>query len=236
MVSKIKGNIPFALAAVGGLVFVGIGFAVSILFAPTDDRDAILNNVIKTQADYDALAVGSEMVVFGTLDRNDLVEPMFEAVAFSRQELTYDEDDEGIAEYSWATVTKDIPGLNIQLVDGAVRTQPVDSNAVRIRGAAYTLEEWTPGNYNYDGQRIDEGATRRQVVTDGDMVTVVGVKSSDGFVEVSQFYVGEPSGLLRELNQEIAGLRIFGLIMGGVGLIISIAMTIAVFAGSKPSS
>lgn len=233
---RLRDKIPFAFGALLGFAFFAIGLAVALLLTPVDDRDAIQNNVIKSQAEYDAQPTGAQVVVFGTLDRNDLVEPMFNAVAFSRQRLEIDEDDEGNDEYVWRTIDKRIPTLNILLGNGEVRTLPVERPGVSIRGSVFTLEEPLPGNYLYGDQRIGEGSTRRQVVTDGELVTVVGEKAADGRIAVSQFYVGDPDGLLRELNQEIQGLRIFGLVFGGVGLVISIAMSVAFFAGQRSSS
>ncbi len=228
-------NFSLLVGAVIGFVFFAVGIGVAVFAPPTRARDAILENLVETQAEYETIAADVDVVVYGMLDRNDPVLPPPGAVALTRQELNYEQDDDG-SDWTWDTVEQVMPSLNIALQDGDVRTQALGNRIVEMRGAVFTLEEYMPGSYNYQGESIAEGAIRSAIVTDGEWVTVVGTKDQAGQIYVRQFYLGDPDGLLQELNEEITFLRIFGAVFSSIGLIVGVAMLIAGSRSTDKSS
>jgi hypothetical protein len=163
--------------------------------------------------------VGSEMVVMGTLDRNES-QHSSGLIGYALEHWDFDYDSEDGYQGQWETVKEVWPSLLVQTPSGWIRTAEVSS--AQYGGDTHSLVARHP----HSGARfgvIPEGVSRVIGYKNGAALTVVGHKSDAGLLAPTWFYGGTRDGLLKDQKQA-------SWFMTGLGVFFTVASLLIVIA------
>lgn len=216
-----------------GSVFLLVGGYVGLVEGPAQDREARAIEALPTLA-HDQLAAhppGTHVALTGTLTDNGLQTndeygvTGLGLVAYEVREWDVRTDSDGDVSGLWTLRLRDIPPLVVQNEGGSVVVERADPAAeVELGGALYeTITRDGDGvrSASYNGRSLREGAWRVQGFRNGDMITAVGTLSSDG-ITPDRLYAGTHADLVDELRDNARFLRLFGLIVGGLGALLDV--------------
>jgi len=196
-------------------------------FAPAKAIEAyrISRLPVTDSADQVAAAqAGEELLFTAVLSDNPARSDRFDFVAYSVEEwkVTVPSDDSDDAEPSghWETVEHVVPALNVELQGQPVLLQ--EAQSVRLGGNLHIqiVKGNGPHQAEYEGESLPEGTRRYRGLTDGDLVTIVGKKSTTGGVLPSYVFAGDRVQFEQAQRQEASGLFMAGLCLMGFAPII----------------
>jgi hypothetical protein len=158
---------------------------------------------------------GEELLFTGILNDNPPLLDRFDFVAYSVEEwrVTLPSDDSDDAEPSghWETVELVVPALTVELQGQPVLLQ--ETASARLSGNLHTEVVKGTGLYeaDYEGEPLPEGTKRYRGFLDGDLVTVLGKKSTTGSVLPEYIFAGDRLQFEDAQRQASSGLFISGL-------------------------
>jgi len=213
-------------AAFGVIAGVGVFLCGALMAFVISPQQAIEWRKIQGLPELDANGVqaapsGQEIAMTGYLAGNTAV-TADGLVAYEKHQWTVrtststSEDGEtSTPTGSWDALETNIPVLNVNISGGTVST--VAATSVNIGGNyQQTIERGTSNvTADYDGSPLPEGSIRTQGFRDGDLVTIVGNKSSVGGVTPERIYGGDRNQLVEDIR---GGAR--ALFASGVGMMI----------------
>lgn len=190
-------------------IIVGLGFGLlGLLFlfivVPQVAKDFVVSRtgLVDNKADFDAVPIGDDVVVYGELDGNPSIEG--EAVVIVQEELVRTQGGND-ADWDWEETRRDIPLLILVMQGGSV-VLTTDSGPVNLRGERHEVLDAVAGDnladtYPYQDQRIAEGSTRTFTLKNGDRVTALGMKAGDNELAIRELFGGSPDQLTAELGK-----------------------------------
>jgi hypothetical protein len=209
-------------AVIVGLGFILVGGLLAFLVAPSvaGDRAAARSALVVDAAAFESVASGEDVAVNGTLVENLAIEG--EAVLLVREQLQRVRNGDN-SRWEWEHLERTIPGLVIQIPGGIARTTG-EVGTLNLLGERHeSLESAVEGGLSdttpYLGQRVAAGSVRSFSLYNGDEVTVLGTKTTDGRLAPRIIYGGDPAGLDAELARGTNVFRYVGLGFMGAGFI-----------------
>ena len=204
-----------ALARVALAIFV-CGAAMARCLAPMQEVEwRHIQSLPELDADsFAAQPTGQEVVITGALVDNPLALPQYELVAYQVEEWNVSWDDENDEyEGSWTVIETNMPALAVSITGGSVKTRSVSS--LTIGGDTHEYLELGVGldSALYEGRQLPDGSLRTRGFSNGDLVTVVGAKSSTGELTPERIYGGDRAQLVAEIRSGAHALFSFGLVM-----------------------
>ncbi len=195
-------------------VLLGLALVVLLVVAPQEARE--WNHVrrlnILDAVGFQATSPEAQVLVTGILD-GDLSDITGELVVYIQQQwTTVYEAESGSYQSLWGMSKQVVPALTILVQGQQLQTAAVAS--VEQGGSQHTV---VPGNNRSAGEEgVSDRPTRLVGFRNGDRVTVVGYKNTDGNLVPTRLYGGTRDALLKEL-----GIRMWGDYLGGGALILA---------------
>jgi hypothetical protein len=224
------------LGAIAGVVVFLCGALMAFVISP---QQAIEWRRIQNLPELDANGVqaapsGQEIAMTGYLAGNTAL-TTDGLVAYEKHQWavrtstsTSEDGETSTPSGSWESLKTNIPVLNVNISGGTVST--VAATSVDLGGNYQeTIERGASAvTADYDGSPLPEGSIRTQGFQDGDLVTIVGNKSSVGGVTPDRIYGGDRNQLVEDIR---GGAR--ALFASGVGMMIcGPILAAAIIAGS----
>lgn len=218
LLQGIRNRISGAFAAiVAAVLFFACGAGLAFVISPQQAAEwrRIQNLPETTAASFEAAAADEEIAATGRLEDNATVTEDG-LVAYIREEWDVDPPDENdnTADGTWRTLETVSPSLTLTLPDGTI---PIEQGSSLTMGGAQheTITRGTGMSARYEGQDLPEGSIRIRGYKNGDLLTVVGHKSSAGTLVPDRLFGGDRVQLVENVR---SGARAAFAI--GVGLMI----------------
>lgn len=218
LLQSLRDRIGGAFAAIiGAVLFFACGAVLAFVISPQQAAEwrRIQNLPETTAASFEAADVNEEIAATGRLEGNATVTDD-SLVAYIREEWDVDppDDNDNTADGSWRTIETVSPPLTLSLPDGTIQIE--QGSSLTMGGAQHeTITRGTGISARYEGQDLPEGSTRVRGYKNGDLLTVVGHKSSAGSLVPDRLFGGDRVQLVENVR---SGARVAFAI--GVGLMI----------------
>jgi hypothetical protein len=204
-------------AVIGALMACVCGAVMTFYLAPRQALEANrIGNLPQMNAEHvSSSAAGTEIMVTGSLSDNAALFDDSDLVAYTLHEwvVTYSEDSDGneTVDGSWNFVETTVPDLNLnvggQVLKVLAASQPsLDGNLREEFAYTDSLDVADDGV-----ESIPDGSQRYKGFYDGDLVTVLGQKSSTGGVIPEKLFAGDRVAFEQS---EVDAAK--GLLMGGI--------------------
>lgn len=226
------------LVVVGG-IFSALGGFMFFIAAPNDLAEARRLDELPNQ--YRLTETGMEVIVSGILSDNPTIiesSPLeitgHEVVAYQLDRWTVRRDSEGDDVGSWNLQRQNIPTFT--LLEGyeiPLRVSAEDY-PVKLDGDLYKfVQESSSGRRarsSSEGRNLHDGSYRLLALKNGDFVTIYGRNMGDHRLNAEHIYLGDKATFIKFLEDEAQGLRLGGMIFGGVGaLVLVIGLGVGLF-------
>lgn len=180
---------------------------------------------VQDAATFAEAPVGSEMIVIGTLARNETRHSSgLVAYALERWDVNYDSEEDYLG--NWETLEEMWPSLLVRTSNGWVRTAAVHS--IPYGGDTYS-QRVRDSNSGILAGGILEGTIWAVGFQNGATLTAIGHKSDAGLLVPTRFYGGTPDALLQEHkqgNRFIVGLGVFFVLASLLTLIAGLGQSV----------
>jgi hypothetical protein len=180
---------------------------------------------------FASAAAETELVVTGRLEGN---QPLTEdgLVAYAREQWEVDPPDNSNddPDGSWTVVEESFPALTLNAGGSPATVTTLPATSVTFGGAMHeTIQEGTgTERADYSGRSLPEGSIRTRGYQEGDLITVVGRKSTTGELVPARYYGGDRVQLVEEIRNTARALFAVGVGM----MICAPILLVAVVLGS----
>jgi hypothetical protein len=195
-------------------IIVGVGFAILaglflLIVVPAVAKDAGVagSALAENKAEFEAVPVGEDVVVYGELEGNPAIvdEGVAEGAILVVQDELLRSTDPNDSDWDWVEIRREIPLLVLSMDDGTI-VLTTDSGPVNLRGnVAEALHAGTGADlvdtFPYQDMRIGEHSTRTFTLQNGDMVTALGTKMGENELAIRELFAGQPDQLTAELQK-----------------------------------
>ncbi len=215
-----------------GMVIGVVGYFLAFVASGGAAREAALLDTafVPNKAALEALPAQSQVVLQGTLDSNTELDSNGLVAYIVHRVVERPNTSDSGKKHRWEFVESNFALLSLQMEGGSMlMTAPGD--IVTITGSPHEIIDTStelPGTartFLYKGQNLGTGARRITGLKNGDVVTVIGVRSGNGGVQLSRVHAGDVASFRAALKAESTGTGIFGfaaLALGGLIVILSI--------------
>ena len=214
-----------------GLTFLLVGGALFGIVAPKQAGEGrrIARLPLLDAREYALATPGTLVAITGVLRDNE-PRTLYELVAYRVDEWRVNREDKEESDLDdlnndpggwWRTIQVVIPSLTVAVDGGTVRTAAV--GGVPLNGAVHEFIEPAYGwgrLARYQGEWLEEGSLRIQGLRNGDLVTVVGNKRTDGSLEPTRLFAGDREALVAHLHDTAQGATIAGVILALIGALL----------------
>ncbi len=211
-------------AVFGGIAGVGMFLCGALLAFVISPQQALEWRRIQSLPELDANGIqaassGQEIAMSGYLAGNSALTEdglvAYQKHQWAVRTSTTDDGETTTPSGSWESLETNIPVLNVNVSGGTVST--VAATSVKLGGSYQeSIEQGSSAvTADYDGSPLPEGSIRTQGFRDGDLVTIVGNKSSVGGVTPDRIFGGDRNQLVEDIR---GGAR--ALFASGVGMMI----------------
>lgn len=199
----------FLMFVCGGLLAFVISPQQALEWRRIDDLPVLDANGVA------AAAVGEEIVVTGILAGNDpLTNEGYVAYELDEWKVDPPSDEDDDYDGSWRYVERMVPALTLDIAGQNIQTTANNNASLDGANLHENLQDGTGGQRAKDsssGQVLSEGALRWQGFKDGDLVTVVGKKTSTGDVTPNRLFAGDKVQLVEHIRSGARAAFIFGI-------------------------
>jgi len=226
-----------------GLLIGAVGYFLGFVASPGAAQDqALLDTaLVPDKTAIESLAAGSEVAIQGTLDGNtELNTDALVAYTVERLVERPARSDSG-KRHRWEFVASEFALLKLQIDGGAILIS-APGPIVNITGNAHEVIDTstelagTARTFLYNGQNLGTGARRIRGVRNGDIVSVIGTRTGSGDVQLRRVHAGDVDSFRASLAGESASTAIFGYAGLGLGVLLIITSSVALFRRRTVSS
>ncbi len=191
------------------------GALMTFVFSPAQAFQALrLSRLpVMDAGTIEAAAPGDTLLFTGTLTGNAPPEHDFDFLAYSVEEwtVTVPRDNESKPYGRWETVETVVPALTVELDGQAISIH--QAAKVRLSGVLHEKIVKSTDSIQalYEGELLPSGTRRYRGFLNGDLMTVLGKKASDGGVIPEQLFAGDRIAFEESQRQAAQGLFFAGL-------------------------